>query len=50
MRIWIDLPENRDPEKLAEIYRMTLKDMESHTILSQEDLIKIANEVLEEVA
>ena len=51
MRIWIDLPANRDPEKLAEIYRLSLADMEeTHTLLSRDDLIKIANEVLAEEA
>lgn len=51
MKIWIDQPANRDPEKLAEIYRLSLADMEeTHTLLSRDDLIKIANEVLAEVA
>ena len=51
MKIWIDQPANRDPEKLAEIYRLSLADMEeTHTLLSRDDLIKIANEVLAEEA
>jgi hypothetical protein len=49
IRVWIDLLENRNAEKICEIYFSTLQGMNEESVFDRSEIMNMANEVLAEI-